>query len=93
MQEAKDFFEDDNTTFNCVYGRATRSLPDRNTLCDSTKLSAVLRTSIEEHGIEAKKLSDVDGLEPAYKKGYLHAAYTAEDGYTLYDFPTSLHHR
>ena len=50
-------------------------------------------TSIEEHGVEAKKLSDVDGLEPAYKKGYLHAAYTAEDGYALYDFPTSLHHR
>ena len=54
--------------FNCVYGRVTRSLPDRKVLCD-TKLSAVLSTSIEEHGIEAIELSDVDGLESAYKKG------------------------
>ena len=78
--------------FNCVYGRVARSLPDRKVLCD-TKLSAVLSTSIEEHGIEAIELSDVDGLESAYKKGYLHAAYIDEDGYTLHDFLTNLHHR
>lgn len=92
MQEAKVFFEDDNAVFNCVYARAKRSLPNRKVLCD-TNLSAVLRASIEEHGIEARELSDVDGLESAYKKGYLHAAYISEDEYTLYDFPTSLHHR
>lgn len=53
----------------------------------------VLSTSVEEHGVEVVELPNVDRLESAYKKGYLHSAYTDEDEHTLYDFPTNLHHR
>lgn len=50
----------------------------------ATPLSAVLSTLIKGHSIEARKLSDADRLE---------SAHIDEDGYTVYDFSTNLHHR
>ncbi|KAF8540070.1 hypothetical protein BDD12DRAFT_835165 [Trichophaea hybrida] len=95
LNHASKLFDDDMALFACVEARVCRSLPTRSVLRDKRNedLANTLKRAVQQHGVEAFRLEDDPGLQRAYKQGYLHAVYNADDGLTLYAFPSMLHHR
>jgi hypothetical protein len=95
LNHASKLFDDDMALFACVEARVRRSLPTISVLRDirNEDLVNTLKRAVQQHGVEVFKLEDDPGLQRAYKQGYLHAAYNADGGLTLYAFPSMLHHR
>ena len=71
-----------------------RSLPRKSILCTPEFKDAVtvLKTAIEEHGVEAYGPTNCPGLEQVYKLGWLQTE-VLDDDLIIYSFPSLLHHR
>jgi hypothetical protein len=95
LKHASKLFDDDVALFTSVEARVARSLPNKSALRDKKNEDLVntLKRAVQKHGVEAFSLEDDPGLERAYKRGYLHAVYNADDGPIIYTFPSMLHHR
>jgi len=90
LEAASEWFRDEKYFISDVQGRIARSIPTTESLQRNPSLAQALRQAIVNCGIVCRDVSDVPGLEDAYKRGYLHASYRDAEG-TLYAFPSSFH--
>jgi len=92
LEAASSWFRDEKYFIKNVRGIIPRCIPTIKTLQQDSPLVEVLRQAVENCGIVCRDVSDVPGLEDAYKMGYLHASSEDQEG-TLYAFPSPFHQR
>jgi hypothetical protein len=71
LNNASEFFDNDEELISCMQSCIGRSVPDRSLLSKpcSNELVEILRCAVEKHGVEAHDPEDYPGLDDVYKKG------------------------